>query len=75
PLLTDVGDKILFKAFCALADGAVSPIASSVKHFREEYEAHVTERRCPFTDRPPLARATGREGAEGRSILVSEVLP
>jgi hypothetical protein len=49
PLLDDVSGKILFRAFCALADGAVSPIQSSLKYFRAEYEQHVAERRCPFT--------------------------
>ncbi len=41
PLLSEIGDNILFKAFCALADGAVSPISSTLKHFRDEYEEHV----------------------------------
>lgn len=48
PLLAEVGGNILFKAFCALADGAVSPISSTLQHFRGEYEAHVAEGRCPF---------------------------
>jgi NADH-quinone oxidoreductase subunit F len=55
PLLQELGHNILFKAFCALADGAVSPIQSSLKYFREEYEAHIAERRCPFTGRGPGA--------------------
>ncbi len=55
PLLEEVGGNILFKAFCALADGAVSPISSTLTHFREEYEAHVRERRCPFTGKGPGA--------------------
>ncbi|HKN80513.1 MAG TPA: NADH-ubiquinone oxidoreductase-F iron-sulfur binding region domain-containing protein, partial [Actinomycetota bacterium] len=49
PLLDELGENILFKSFCALADGAVSPIQSSLKYFRGEYEAHIAERRCPFT--------------------------
>ncbi len=67
PLLDDVGENILFKAFCALADGAVSPISSTLKHFRDEYEAHVRERRCPFTGKGPgpLAGPREREEAEG----------
>jgi hypothetical protein len=31
----------------------VSPIQSSLKHFRDEYEAHIAERRCPYTGRGP----------------------
>ena len=57
PLLDELGRNILFKAFCALADGAVSPIQSSLKYFREEYETHIAERRCPFTGRGPGAVA------------------
>ena len=49
PLLDDLGTNILFRAFCALADGAVSPIQSSLKYFRDEYEQHIREGRCPFS--------------------------
>ena len=55
PLLDELGHNILFKAFCALADGAVSPIQSSLAHFRDEYEAHIEQRRCPFTGIGPGA--------------------
>jgi NADH-quinone oxidoreductase subunit F len=53
PLLDELGRNILFKAFCALADGAVSPIQSSLRYFRDEYEAHIAERRCPFSGKGP----------------------
>ena len=53
PLLDELGRNILFKAFCALADGAVSPIESSLRYFRDEYEAHIAERRCPFSGKGP----------------------
>lgn len=46
--LLDIADNINGKSFCALGDGAASPIASSLKYFRAEYERHLTERRCPF---------------------------
>jgi NADH-quinone oxidoreductase subunit F len=53
PLLDDLGRNILFRSFCALADGAVSPLQSSLRFFRDEYERHVAERRCPFTGKGP----------------------
>ena len=37
--LLDICDNILGRAFCALGDGAVSPIISAVQYFREEFEA------------------------------------
>ncbi len=47
-LLDDVCDNIFGRSFCALADGAVSPITSSIQYFREEYIAHLTHGGCPF---------------------------
>ena len=41
-------DNILGRAFCALGDGATSPITSSIQYFRDEYLAHLTEGGCPF---------------------------
>ncbi|MFC7960146.1 NADH-quinone oxidoreductase subunit NuoF [Rhodococcoides kroppenstedtii] len=46
--LLDVADSILGKSFCALGDGASSPIVSSVRFFREEYLEHVRGGGCPF---------------------------
>lgn len=45
--LLDISDAINGKSFCALGDGAASPILSSVKHFRDEYLAHL-DGGCPF---------------------------
>ena len=46
--LLDLCDNIMGRSFCALADGAVSPVASSVKYFRDEYIAHINNKGCPF---------------------------
>jgi NADH-quinone oxidoreductase subunit F len=46
--LLDQCDNILGRSFCALADGAVSPISSSIQFFREEYLAHLEHGGCPF---------------------------
>ncbi|MEU5852826.1 NADH-quinone oxidoreductase subunit NuoF [Saccharopolyspora shandongensis] len=37
--LLDVCDNIFGRSFCALGDGAVSPIVSGIKYFREEFLA------------------------------------
>jgi NADH-quinone oxidoreductase subunit F len=34
--------------FCALAPGAAEPLQSALKYFREDFERHVRERRCPW---------------------------
>jgi NADH-quinone oxidoreductase subunit F len=46
--LLDICDNIFGRSFCALGDGAVSPIQSSIRFFRDEYIAHLTEGGCPF---------------------------
>ncbi|WP_137810095.1 NADH-quinone oxidoreductase subunit NuoF [Gordonia sp. ALPHA1B1] len=45
--LADVTNSIVGKSFCALGDGAGSPIVSSLKYFRDEYLAHL-DHGCPF---------------------------
>ena len=50
--LLDLCDNIMGRSFCALADGAASPIISSLKYFRQEYLDHLAAGRCPFD---PLA--------------------
>jgi NADH-quinone oxidoreductase subunit F len=47
-LMIDQCDNILGRAFCALGDGATSPITSSIQYFRDEYLAHLTYGGCPF---------------------------
>jgi NADH-quinone oxidoreductase subunit F len=47
-LLLDQCDNILGRAFCALGDGATSPITSSITYFRQEYVDHLTHGGCPF---------------------------
>ncbi len=46
--LLDICDNILGRAFCALGDGATSPITSSIQYFRDEYLAHFEHGGCPF---------------------------
>lgn len=46
--LVDQCDNILGRSFCALGDGATSPITSSIEYFRDEYLAHLTHGGCPF---------------------------
>jgi NADH-quinone oxidoreductase subunit F len=34
--------------FCALAPGAVEPLQSALKYFREDFERHIKDKRCPW---------------------------
>lgn len=55
--LLDLSDNILGRSFCALGDGATSPVSSSIKYFRDEYLAHVEGHGCPFSHDRALAGA------------------
>lgn len=34
--------------YCALAPGAAEPLQSGLKYFRDDFERHITEKRCPW---------------------------
>ncbi len=34
-------------ALCALGQTAANPVLSTIRYFRDEYEAHINEKRCP----------------------------
>jgi NADH-quinone oxidoreductase subunit F len=46
--LLDLSDNILGRSFCALGDGATSPVTSSIQYFRDEYIQHFESGGCPF---------------------------
>ena len=36
--------------FCALAPGAVEPLQSALKYFKEDFERHINEKGCPWKE-------------------------
>ncbi|GAB3753449.1 NADH-quinone oxidoreductase subunit NuoF [Microlunatus parietis] len=66
--LLDLCENILGRSFCALGDGATSPISSAIKYFRDEFEAGMHtpawelfpyERSTIFVRKPAEAGVTG----------------
>jgi NADH-quinone oxidoreductase subunit F len=49
-LMLDIADGIDGRSFCPLGDAASWALRSNVKLFRDEFERHVVEGRCPFDD-------------------------
>jgi len=45
-------------SLCGLGQSAVNPVLTTLKYFREEYEAHVREKRCPARVCRPLLKYT-----------------
>ncbi len=46
-LIEDLADTVQATSLCALGTSAVNPVLSTLRHFRDEYLAHVDEKRCP----------------------------
>ena len=46
-LLEELADTISNTALCGLGKTAAGPVVSTIKYFRNEYEAHIREKRCP----------------------------
>ena len=46
-LLEELSDTISNTALCGLGKSAPNPVVSTIKYFRDEYVAHIRERRCP----------------------------
>ena len=46
-MLEDLARMISDTALCGLGKTAASPVASTLKYFRDEYLAHVVDKRCP----------------------------
>jgi NADH-quinone oxidoreductase subunit F len=45
-LLAAISANVAGKTLCAFGDAAVTPVLTTLKHFRHEYEAHIKEGRC-----------------------------
>lgn len=46
-LLEEICEFMSLASMCALGKTAANPVLSTIRHFRSEYEAHITEKRCP----------------------------
>ena len=46
-LLEELGEVAKEACLCALGTSAPNPFLSTVRYFRDEYEAHINEKRCP----------------------------
>jgi NADH-quinone oxidoreductase subunit F len=45
--LINLGEDIMAGSLCGLGRSAPNPVLTTVRYFREEYEAHILEKRCP----------------------------
>jgi NADH:ubiquinone oxidoreductase subunit F (NADH-binding) len=45
--LEELSDGIKRGSLCGLGQTAPNPVVTTLRHFRDEYEAHIHEKRCP----------------------------
>ena len=45
--LEELGETIKLGSLCALGQTAPNPVLSTLRYFRNEYEAHIEDKRCP----------------------------
>ncbi len=45
--LEELGTSVQANSLCALGQTAANPIISTLKHFRDEYLAHIIDKKCP----------------------------
>ena len=45
--LEDLAENIKTNSLCGLGQTAPNPVLSTLKHFREEYVAHIVDKKCP----------------------------
>jgi len=46
-LLEDTAETVSIASLCALGKTAPNPVLSTIKYFRDEYEAHIKDKKCP----------------------------
>jgi NADH-quinone oxidoreductase subunit F len=49
-ILLDVAAKMEGQTICAFSDAAAWPIQGMLRHFRSDFERHVSGRACPFPE-------------------------
>ena len=54
--LTQLCEGIKAGALCGLGQTAPNPVLSTLRYFRDEYEAHIKEKRCPAGECAALRR-------------------
>ncbi|GAG23910.1 unnamed protein product, partial [marine sediment metagenome] len=46
-VLEELGTAIMDGSMCALGGTAANPVLSTIRYFRDEYQSHIRDRKCP----------------------------
>ncbi|MFA6033753.1 MAG: NADH-ubiquinone oxidoreductase-F iron-sulfur binding region domain-containing protein [Myxococcota bacterium] len=71
-LVEELAKTVKLTSLCALGQTAVNPVLSTLAHFRDEYEAHITQKRCPAHVCKPLITFTVNEKCNGCHVCARQ---
>ncbi len=73
-LLEQLGTLVKNTSLCGLGQTAPNPVLTTIKYFRSEYEAHITNRKCPAHSCKPLLTYTILDSCIG-CLMCAKVCP
>ncbi|MEW6040299.1 MAG: NADH-quinone oxidoreductase subunit NuoF [Elusimicrobiota bacterium] len=71
-LLSEMGGLIKQTSLCALGGTAPNPVLTTLKYFRNEYEAHIREKKCPAKVCKPLIKYTILDKCNGCHVCFKQ---
>ena len=69
---SDLAEKIKNSSLCGLGQTAPNPVLTTIKYFRNEYEAHINEKRCPAHSCAALLTYTINENCTGCTLCAKK---
>jgi NADH-quinone oxidoreductase subunit F len=69
-LLADLAARVKSTSLCGLGQTAPNPVLTTLKYFRSEYEAHISNRKCPAHHCPELLTYTINDKCTGCMVCL-----
>ena len=73
-LLEELGEVLKDTALCALGGTAANPVLSTIQYFRDEYKAHIEDKKCPAGVCKSLITYSINRSTESSSICLDFVM-
>ncbi len=69
-LLNELAEVVKDASLCALGQTAAYPVLSTLRYYRDEYEAHIFRRECPAKVCKPMIRFSVNESCNGCNLCL-----
>jgi len=70
PLLDELAEVVRDASLCALGQTAANPVLSTLRYYRDEYEAHIFRRECPAKSCKAMIRFSINERCNGCNLCL-----